>query len=89
MASTVLNKKGIEYSIVKIWVIGYTDQLNISRNEYATQKLYSRMKIMTTMRIFNLAEDVELALKRKKSIQAAFIDESAKILSQRCGDERP
>lgn len=86
----VLNENGYpEYEHVEIDMGFYRKvtpiRLNISRNEYATQKLYSRMKIMTTnANISDLAEDVGLAIEKKEPInlRAAFIDESAKILSQ-------
>lgn len=86
----VLNKKGYPEYEHRVIDMGFYRKvtpirLNISRNEYATQKLYSRMKIMTTnANISDLAEDVELAIEKKEPInlRAAFIDESAKILSQ-------
>lgn len=58
---------------------------DISRDEYATQKLYSRMKIMTTNAdISDLAEDVCYAIEKKEPInlKSAFLSESAKILCE-------
>ena len=56
---------------------------NISRDDYATQALHSRMKIMTTnANISDLASDVEKAIAQKEPInlKAALVAESAKIL---------
>lgn len=58
-------------------------RLNISRNDYATQALHSRMKIMTTnANISDLAADVEQSIAQKEPInlKAAFVEASAKIL---------
>lgn len=58
-------------------------RLNIPRNDYATQALHSRMKIMTTnANISDLAIDVEKTITQRAPInlKAAFVAESAKIL---------
>lgn len=61
-------------------------RLDISRDEYATQSLYSRMKIMTTnANISDLSEDVEKAIAQKSPInlKASFLTESARLLNRK------
>lgn len=58
-------------------------RLKILRNDYASQRLYSRMKIMTTnANISDLADDVENAIVQKLPInlKTAFVAKSAEIL---------